>query len=389
MKPFTLKKHLFCMHIDMDSFNLNDKSSYQIMYARLEHRDEDLSFDQAPDTVPLVELKKKTTLNDRIILTLSSKDILSKESPGIEKMELDSIAKNAIPGIQLEHFYLQIGITQPSYLYVVRRESVDNLLSVLKEYGINPEKIYLSDLNLNSYFSEIIGDTSRNVLDQYRDDPLDIRWQFDNIELVGPENLVLASALQTSLNDIGCESLMPETVLQNKEEKDYQIMFNLALKVGVFTIFTILISAFILSSSIENQTADKRAIQEEVDVLQDMIRDLLKSNEGDEEFLLALQKTDGIKTSFILDRIASTVQDGITMNSLEINPPKKIKPQKKEEIEFEFNRVVIQGNSKNSTVLDKWIRELNGFVWLSASEITHFEYNKYTSRYDFYHFTKN
>jgi len=336
------------------------------------------------------ELKDRIPKNIPLCVTITGKNVLERIVPADTNLRNEEVLRNCFPNIHLKDFYYSVTSNNKyTYLAISRRSSIDQVIDKCRDSGIVPVELYLGHKTIENILSFdlqqneeiLIGDIVLKVNDhkiteiQNTEDSIrDKHYRLGNELFEGVGIPAFASGFSFLVNQSGRSFTDHEQIKQLYHETQYKRAFRL-IGVGFLAIcFPILLSNFLVFSSLNNNYNDKSA---EIGIYNELFT-RYKILEADLKQKKELLEITGLKIhsriSFYADKLASVIPDGIKLQRMNIHPFR----QKRRNNDFEFSRglIEIEGETDNSDSLNSWIRQLKKFEWIKSIEVKEYQLRK-------------
>jgi len=319
--------------------------------------------------------------NQHCYLTINSDKVLIKESEAFES-DLDIIA-NCFPSISLDDFYYEIlRFDTNCYAAVCRKSYADNLIKSLEENAITilgfslgffPIKNSLTFLNQNTI------STSRGLLEIDGDSITGFKKTSDcDFYDVSIEDIKIKSSHLIALSCLSNYSYIEAktTKLSIKNSKLFhfhkqKIFFRKSVRIAaVVFIIALLINAFLFNSYFTDlgQLKQQNTI---VTAKKDQYSKRLNDLEKKEEIVTNILKSGSSKASFYINRITYNKPISISLNVLTFNPTlKAIRADKI--IEYDQNKILVEGISTSKDDFSKWITALESLEWVELVSVNNY-----------------
>lgn len=325
-------------------------------------------------------LVTKLPKKQHVSLIINSDKVATKLIQGQFKDGLTAL-NNAFPNIDIDAFLYEVIIQKNSCVVsICRKEDVDNLIRQYSSQGISIIDIGLGvskvmdltqwlprdEITLSN--TQLILENNQIVDIEKAKPPIDFAYNVNGVNIQSPFILALSGALSSVLQSRVIETNYSKRINELQEVFKQKRFFSQYLKIGLATIFGILLVNFIVFNHYFNKvnalsevaqfnqsTNDKvKALSEEVAKSQKLYEDVLKISNS--------------KSSFFLNSIAQSLPSTILLKQVNYQPlVKRIKTD--QPIELNLNTIEINGLSSDSEGFSEWVQELEGNEWISKLEI--------------------
>jgi hypothetical protein len=309
-----------------------------------------------------------------LCLVINGKTIISKRIRLSENEGSGFIIQKVLPGVRADEFYMRTYPASDNNIYVslIRISLLEEIIEFFKENKINLVEIFWGPFSVNSIISltgiehgEIITEQFRFIISDKKISDyslIEIADRSDELFTIGNEklkrqSLVSFSVLINHFFDNNGENTSGAPIIVNSEnEFIYSKMFVKSAWYALVIVFVVLLANFIL---FDYYSSKDRNLTSEVNQYSDVLinQDTLKKElESKTDLLEKSGLLESSRISFYTDRIASVVNEGITLTRFEVNPINERTGEDVEETGYRFKNDSIQitGTASNSTYLNEW-----------------------------------
>jgi hypothetical protein len=333
------------------------------------------------------ELVKEIPQKTPVSINISGKGLLIRKVKKQNEYDPVQLIRSLIPNASPEDFYIKVyDFETNSFVALIRTEQVKSLIE-----GFTANNLFVTEINLGPFsLSNILGQLSAFdsiVCPGYR----------INIENNSIKDYQLCSEHLDFQYQIGEEKFSSESILsfatgldffieENKDQKNAEIegsrisyrfhrkgkVFGMA---GLVLLFSILLINFLMFDSynkkvnmIQQKVAMNRTLVNQHDSLKS---EFLRKKAFSEKF----GNTGSSTFSLYLDRLASKVPNEVILDKVFINPIRKHSGNNKK-LEFENNKIIIEGRTKSSLDINQYIKDIKSFSWVKEVEVINFKNEK-------------
>ncbi len=338
------------------------------------------------------ELGELLTKHIPIILTLNGKGVLTKKVAHEDDDHEEDIIRRVLPNARVQDFYTQQINPEEGYLIVsiARKEIVEDILKefdqikvfildVLFGFGCMPcitELLSIESGKLTidhsrlTFKNGIIVDFSTN---KYKKKEVIYHLGEEDVE----EGLIVAFAsgydfLVNRKNNI--DDVLVEH--QRDEYRYFKIFKKGGMGILIVCFISLLINFLVFDSM--NKRANELSVEvSSYDALLNRHSKLKEDLGKKEDIIQMLGLASQSKVSFIADRIAGTIPEGIQLSELEIF---KQSNKRKEGFVFDRRQIVISGWSKSSLIVNDWIKKIKELEWVEDVDVADYVWEEKEGR---------
>ncbi len=321
--------------------------------------------------------------NIPVLCSIDGKGLLHKKISVNENDKLEELIGNIFPNIQVDTVLFQKVFIDDNNVFVsvVKKETVELFLPLFNNKPLY--EIYLGVFNIRKTLSILTNAGDKIVLPGceialYDGKINTLNRSAKNPEYyqLGSENLssdFLVSYSNALCYFIECDDLIPVFVKNNNSG---EFLAKRALKkLGVSAIvffFSLLLVNFLIFDHYNKKENTLSVLCISNDELFVKLEELKKELQFKNEFITKSGFLKSSKLSYVVDSLASTVPASVVLNKFEVNPLSG-KMKKNEQPVYEYNTVILCGESASGTALNLWISELKKIPWVKDLSITEFE----------------
>lgn len=323
----------------------------------------------------LQELSKNTPL----LLAFSGKGIISKKV-GNKGNYLKEIIFNA----SAEDFYTyQVLSATHNFVSVARKEVIDEVLEKFRtldfqivDFSIGPfvasRLAFLEKqaLPVQDYILQL----NENTVVAFQKSNENQTITIDDETIETNSLTLLATAIQYSYPS---EEILYDdgSILEDRETFKYKKRFNrLAITTLLFFLITLLgsyIALLYYNDQYVNYNSQLKNLNDTYSKVKELKDEQLQKQ--------AILNESGTLTNAFLSQytfeIGKTVPKTINLTSLEVNPLQN-RLKQNEKLLFNTNQIVLSGETKESAMLNYWVKDLKKLQWVSKIEIVSFKRNR-------------
>ena len=323
-------------------------------------------------------LKETLTKLVPVFLIINNEHILSKKIEGT--LETEKAIVNAFPNLKIDNFYCEVLQGQTStFVSICRKEYIDAIIDDYQKdnydiIGFSLGNLIASQLcgvvketTLQTSTSNISFDDKTITEITNSDEVYSGTYDINGLQITPNDILPLAGILSYYTGQK--KTLSNFDTITNNLYNDFKQkrIFDVGLKVGLATIFVLLLVSFLFFS---NYTSNIDQITAELEVNKTHKNTLLKLTDKVQrkEQLVANFSLASSKVSWYLDQVGMSIPNSVLLSGIEFQPV-LINIKKEEQINLQESTIVIKGKSGNNNDFLKWINELEQLTWIDKVEI--------------------
>lgn len=316
-------------------------------------------------------------------LVLNNQQVLSKKIDIVDEDE-KLILRNTFPNIVLNDFYYEIYTNNKStFIAICRKNYVEELIEKYKALKISIIGFSLGNLSVQQllpFFKEDIY-TSNAFISINNDEIKAIEKT-----TIQSENYVVNDLTITNSEVLGLSGILSvffsKSIFQKGLEernssllKDFRSkqLFSIGLKVGLGTLFVILLINFILFSNYNSKVNDLKAHVALNKTQKEFLLSLKKEISQKEKVVTSLETASQSNVSRYLDIIAQEIPNTILLKELKYQPLKSQIKKEKPVLADEKN-ILVKGITKSNEDFLKFVAGLKKNSWVE--NITIVKYGK-------------
>ncbi len=324
-------------------------------------------------------LKESLTKQTAVFLIINDKQILSKKVEGV--FEYEKAIAMTFPNLKHNHFYCEVlqGHTD-TFVAICRKEYIDAIIDDYQKDNYNVIGFSLGNLaasQLCSFVKDTTLQTSnssisfdnKTITEIASSDIIDhsVAYDINGLQIIPNNVLPLAGILRYYTGQKKTVSNFDAIIDNLKSDFKQKRIFELGLKVGLATIFVLLLVSFLFfssySSRIDQLTAELEVNKTHKSTLLKLTDQVQKKEQLVTDFSLASSKV-----SWYLDQVGMTIPNAVLLVGIEFQPVLK-NSKKEEKISIQEGTIVIKGKSGNNNNFLKWINELEQLTWIEKVAI--------------------
>lgn len=331
------------------------------------------------------ELSNRLKKNQHCYLILNNNQVLLKNTStsGQDK----KIIGAAFPNIDISEFYYQILKTgNQNFVAICRKKHVHELINSFQNEKLSIIGFSLSFFSIE-YIKELLKkdrlyasnylihlkENSITSVDKINPEEIKMSYNISDTNIDSIFLLILAGLFNYNNEIPSSVSNFDDKNTALEKEHQQQVFFRKGLFTGTGILLFALIINFFLFSSFYSEYQKIMDLYQ-VELSKKQIFDQKKMRIKKKEKLVSnLFINSNSKSSFYLNRIISHKPASIQFQEL-IYQPLKNPIQHEEQIQFEENKIIIHGESKNEIIFSEWVKDLEKMVWLSEVKVTGFSF---------------
>ena len=363
----------------------SDEESY-VDFLQFEKKKQQINIiKKSEKSIPINSLKNEISTKHPIFLNIIGKGILHKKikNSNISQLNDDELIKSVLPNIQASEFYIQkIYNSIDLYVVIIRKALMESIIENISNQGFEILEVFIgitslvNILDLSSHENYVICDLSIHLKDKQIDtieaiNENKITEYIIGDEVINGKNILsFSSALTFYSVKLLANSLSPSSILrqQNFIYKKFYTYLKWFLLIGTFIILLINYLLYSYFSTQNNKlTSEFNSTLTELEVIKQLTDNVTQK----EKFLKDNNITNPTHFSLFADRIALIRPNGIVFTRLKFNPLRgDIRNQNR--IEFELNKMIIEGSSDKISTLNNWLKDIEKEKWVKKVELIDF-----------------
>ncbi|HBH06467.1 MAG TPA: hypothetical protein DDX92_07675 [Flavobacteriales bacterium] len=364
------------------SVYLNDMDNFAAVSAcQFVKKGSEIRLGERYERISLQELKDQIKSIDDVLITVAGKGILGKSFNSRSDAYDEDIFNNVMPNASIDDFAYQYGLAESDQIYITRKDQLTKLVEKFSNEGIEVQSVYLDNIAVSDAFGAFLDDSHVNILSKVKEGSTQ-NITLDGRHLEGSDIHTHAAAFEYLSSDAHWNGQMPEIIAENQEEHKYKKKFHWGLRIGVFSIFVLLVSSFFLKELLKDKVAGSHERTTRIAYLEEEIAKVKSSTQESVDLIARYGGGEQSRISFYIDRLAKKRSGDLMWNSITIFPATD-KPKEDKRLDFYGNRVLIKGSTRNSNTLQKYIQKIEEYDWIAETDIEQFAYNERVGRYQF------
>ncbi|MEX0313980.1 MAG: hypothetical protein AB3N18_07365 [Allomuricauda sp.] len=368
-----------------------DDTELQFLEAEIKRKELVISKQRKVGSIP--ELTKVTQSSIPLHVVYNVEGVIAKISQPNSTLNDRAAVEQLFPGLNFENFYYQITkLRENLVVSIAKRSAVDALLSQLKDMKFHVVGLSLGISSIAHVYNHIENEaiythsekisfsttSNTGVSVTKSEDHKSVVYNINGLEIESSFLLPFSGILNfLSPGDTG-NSNFGDTILNLRSEFKNQRSFSLVLRSGLVFVLLLLLSNFLIFNSYFNKTEavrGKLAIDNEARKNLIVVKNRVEEKERKVEAVLSSSNS---RTSFYLDRLASSLPQHILLTELQYQPLKK-PMQVSKPIELDFDTLLIMGTCSKSEDFSEWIHLLEALDWVNAVETMDYDYENVNS----------
>jgi hypothetical protein len=237
------------------SVYLNDMDNFAAVSAcQFVKKGSEIRLGERYERISLQELKDQIKSIDDVLITVAGKGILGKSFNSRSDAYDEDIFNNVMPNASIDDFAYQYGLAESDQIYITRKDQLTKLVEKFSNEGIEVQSVYLDNIAVSDAFGAFLDDSHVNILSKVKEGSTQ-NITLDGRHLEGSDIHTHAAAFEYLSSDAHWNGQMPEIIAENQEEHKYKKKFHWGLRIGVFSIFVLLVSSFFLKELLKDKVA--------------------------------------------------------------------------------------------------------------------------------------
>lgn len=354
-------------------------------YGKVKLSYEDLVWKNLDQT--LEDLKRKPQIpffsNYPVVLCLTGTQVITRKLKKIEEQDNNILLQKVLPGAKPDDFILDTFSQDDTELVSVIKRST--ALEIVKSFAAASIKIVEISLGPGRLLmlSENVPSTKRIfIAGKYKYDLNELSIQTtqekeDNLHVdmdgmkISFANMLALSVGLAYFNGLTKVGEQIGEIKENTKEVLFGIYQNALLRFFFLAIIFLISTSYFLNKNYQESLIELQDATAE----QNNSYELFQIKQTAFNNKLGLLNATGVITSQklykICDRIGMLTPSSIQLLTMDIFPLKK-KIKKDKMIEFDKARMIVEGVSPSSSVLNQWVEDLNGEDWVNEVYINNF-----------------
>ncbi len=340
--------------------------------------------DQYQDLSDISAIKKIEGISDLpIAMVVNGKSVLNKRILNINVAGDNPVAA-VIPNANIEEFAYELYVSdQSTWISIIRKDLLETIIHSFSEEGLSVIDLSIGMFSVKNLLSllpnQSMLQTSAFQLDTKEEEVISFRARNEDNETlkyhIGEDDLddrLLLAFSKAFSNLVAIPKDIHNTQRVEKEEETflYTHLFQKTKWVGLLGIFGLLLFNFMIFNYLNNKN-QKSGVQLSMHQNQlSQLRDLKTRYQEKQMFFKQTSVLKPSKTSWYADEIATSMQEGIQLQQLEISPSiNKKKRRIDQQYLFDQRKLLIKGKSQKSNFLNSWINDLQALNWVETVNV--------------------
>jgi hypothetical protein len=345
------------------------------------------------------QIKDYVDLDTQLHFIISGKGILNKLLPSPTDGEDEDAINNVIPNANPDDFYIQVVRSGANrFLSVIRREILDSILDRLNQAGhfilqmelspiaTYPELVLLQPEVSEIYFAGHSLTFSQGILQHYQyaaSEKNEKKLPLGEEEL---EEQLITSFLAAFkfVSNTDSHGFLSERIALQKQEWIQKRMYKkLIVVVPLFFVIVLFVNFIFYQKyfSESNQLQSRNALAQRLIKKQESLQHDIQLKE---EFMLKFGWSSKARNSYLIDRLAATVQGNIQLLELSVNPLEEKQTKKEKYPVFASGKIKATGLCSNPTRLSEWIKMMKALDWVNDVSIQQYGLSENNSMGNFF-----
>lgn len=364
---------LFC---GVEHTNANRQEKLNVLI--LKKKKDEFLIENSLESNTVVELSDQLQKGQHLFLIINTKKVLFKTLNSV--LDAQKAIALAFPNLQLNHFYCEVLQSRTTtFVVICRKEYIDTIIDDYQKNNYNIIGFSLGNL-VASQLCGVVKDTilqtstntisfdSQTVTEITDSDEVYSGYYDINGLQITPNNVLPLAGILTYYTSQK-KTVSNFDTITNKLNDDFKQkrIFELGLKVGLATVFVLLLVSFLFFSSYSSKI---NILTTELELNKSHKNTLLKlSGEVQKkERLVNNFSLSSSKSSWYLDQIGSSIPTSILLSEIQFQPLlKNIKEDK--EIQIQNRVLLIKGKSGENNNFSNWLDRIEQQDWVDKVTI--------------------
>lgn len=314
-----------------------------------------------------------------LFLIVNDEQVLSKKVP-INTIDTVTVIRTAYPNILINDFYYEIySVKSESFISIIRKEVIDNLIEEYKKEGISVIDFSLGNIvvkNLQNFISNktIFSSNSRihfgeNTLIGIEKATTEKKsYTINNLKILNTYVLSLSGIIAYYTNNLSNK--------RSQELREYYLQkryFNIVLKTCLTILSVILMVNFFFFNNYRAKVVSLTGELQLTETYKIQLNRVKEEVQQKKQLLRSVNLASNSKLSKYIDDLGFSVPNTILLSQIEYQPKLGIQKNSKK-IVFNKNIIVLTGDSKSHEKFSKWVSFLEKIDWIKNVSIK--EYGK-------------
>lgn len=355
------------------------KSSFEVTVVKTVYRRNKISIAECKTVDSFEKLFDLIDKETPLVINFNGRQVVHKKGIGTVLDDDESILKSSFPNFTISEFYYQKSQVNTANIFfsIVRKEVVNDIISIFEERGIFVLNIVLGPFCLNS-IRTYLGSNSTvrgsNYELSYEDNEITAIDFVENREngtyLIGDESIdsrgLLAYACLVDFY-VGASDAVTSIKLDSKENykyKTYTKKMLLTALVFILLVLSVNCLVFIVYEKMTSEVDQDYILKKEKVVELDSLR---KEAQVKRDYLLKNNFVQLSKTSYYVDRLSFLKPKGVWFQDVNIFPQDRtVDPENGEGVTFKTDLITIDGEANDAYQLNSWLEKLRKESWVNT-----------------------
>jgi len=336
------------------------------------------------------------------VINITGKAVFQKDVSRHEDFDKSKLVNSILPTVNAADFYWQINKMEGrSELAVVKKETFDFLLGRLDQLQLNIQVVYLSFYSISSCLEMLeLGNASISLLShtlKFHQGRLIECQPCQQLQFIPTEKISFrGESVETSYLLSYCaafcyflgisgdlEGLTNEIVENNKVDQYYKTKFKDVISITLSFSLLVLSLNFVFFQYYYSNTKKFSTSSNFVAESNQTYAHLKNELYNKELFFLKKGWLKAYNLSILSDRIAATLPNTITLNSLVIFPVEDRNSDLKVEPQFVRDTILIDGYCSNPNLLHAWTNDLKSVKRINKVKVDRYLLNTKAGKAEF------
>lgn len=363
------------------------KDNYVLNAIELAQQKDKLEIVHRMENTSFAEIANLNTKRLPVYLSIDGRGVINKKLLVNEHSGDQELINQLLPNATLKDFYLQRTIVSDheNWVSIIRKEILDGIIEEIEKNHLFCVQLTIGAFtieNILSFINESEVKTSYHKIRIENHKIVDIsalkeedltshQYHIENDQLSSNELVPFANAFS---HFVPSEHILPfnNTKIEHLNKEYYNRSKYITVGFSMLVFFlAITLTNMLLFNHYQQKNNE---LQAQINSKQQFVTELGQLKEEvkiKEEFVQHSGLTQASKTSFYTDQIALGIPTSIQLNQLFINPLLK-RVRKAEDINYNFNKIILSGTVNKSIELNTWVKELKAYDWVSEVLIVSF-----------------
>lgn len=322
-----------------------------------------------------------------IVLQIDGKGVVHKKTN--EKDITDEfVGKIVFPGLNLSDFFVQLkeSSQNDTFISICKKTQILELISQLKENDFHTVDVSLGPFSISPFLSDIscaedfiqVSDYSIELVNNSITNLTKInsritqKYQFQDEEVDGDILVSYCAVLHYYVySHIETKSEVSTIIYNMQRQVKFKRYFLALAFLGPLLLFVFLLGNFWLYASYSGKFENVNLVYSQNKEILEQLSDL--EDDFSARQIFAANNSFNISSADVkfCDRIAFSLNKGIELTKMEINPI-LLAIKKEKQILYQPETILIEGEALDESVLRKWIDKLDYEEWINEVKIVKF-----------------